>query len=134
MPEHIVMSDISQRHDEMYGGIHRGVLPGREETHLGEHAGATPLQRHMVMRSHLHHFSSFLGDGRWRVVYQQLEEFLLIVPDDWVLVMTTSEKLSWIPMDELLVKSLGLTKACDAFCYTSKSLNWISVAYASHLS
>jgi hypothetical protein len=44
MPEHTVMSDSSQRHAEMYGGIQRGVLPGREETHLGEHAGATPLQ------------------------------------------------------------------------------------------
>jgi hypothetical protein len=29
--------------------------------------------------------------------------------------MTTGEHLSWIPMDELLVESLGLTKACDAF-------------------
>jgi hypothetical protein len=27
--------------------------------------------------------------------------------------MTTGEHLSWIPMDELLVESLGLTKACD---------------------
>jgi hypothetical protein len=70
MPEHTMMSDSSQRHDEIYGGIQRGVLPGREETHLGEHAGATPLQQHMVMRSHLHHFSSFLGDGRWRLVDQ----------------------------------------------------------------
>jgi hypothetical protein len=64
------MSDSSQRHDKIYGGIHRGVLPGGEETHLGEHAGATLLQQHMVMRSHLHHLSSCLGDGRWRVVYQ----------------------------------------------------------------
>jgi hypothetical protein len=31
--------------------------------------------------------------------------------------MTTGEHLSWIPMDELLVESLGLTKAC----YTSQS-------------
>ena len=49
------------------------------------------------------------------MVYQQLEEWLLIMPDDWGLVMTTCEQLSWIPMDELLVESLGLTKACDAF-------------------
>jgi hypothetical protein len=115
MPEHTVMRDSSQRHVEMYGGIQRGVLPGREETHLGEHAGATPLQQHMILRPHLHHFSSCLGEGRWRVVYQQLEELLPIVPDDWGLVMTTGEQLSWIPMDELLVESLGLTKACDAF-------------------
>jgi hypothetical protein len=115
MPEHIVMSDSSQRHAKMYSGIQKGVLPGREETHLGEHAGATPLQHHMILRPHLHHFSSCLGEGRWRVVYQQLEELLLIVPDDWGLVMTTGEQLSWILMDELLVESFGLTKACDAF-------------------
>jgi hypothetical protein len=115
MPEHTVMRDSSQRHVEMYGGIHRGVLLGREETLLGEHAGATPLQEHMIFRPHLHHFSSCLGEGRWRVVYQQLEELLPIVPDDWGLVMTTGKQLSRISMDELLVESLGLTKACDAF-------------------
>jgi hypothetical protein len=27
--------------------------------------------------------------------------------------MTTGELLSWIPMNELLFKSFGLTKACD---------------------
>ena len=27
--------------------------------------------------------------------------------------MTTGEHLSWIPMDKLMVESLGLTKACD---------------------
>jgi hypothetical protein len=27
--------------------------------------------------------------------------------------MTTGEHISWIPMDDLLVESLGLTKACD---------------------
>jgi hypothetical protein len=113
--ENTVMSDSSQRHAEMYGGIQRGALPSMEETHLREHAGATPLQQHMIMRPHLHHFSSFLGEGRWRVVYQQLEELLSIVPDDWGLVMTTGKQLSWISMDEILVKSLGLTKSCDAF-------------------
>ena len=38
MPEHTMMSDSSQVLAEMYGGIHRGVLPCREETHLKEHA------------------------------------------------------------------------------------------------
>ena len=109
------MSDSSQRHAKMYGGIQRGALPGKEETHLGEHAGATPLQQHMIMRPHLHHFSSCLGEGRWRVVYQQLEELLPIVPDDWGLVMTTSEQLSWVLVDVLLVESLGLTKVGGIF-------------------
>jgi hypothetical protein len=115
MPEHTVMRDSSQRHVEMYGGIQRGVLPSREETHLGEHADVTLLQQHLVMRDHLHHISICIGDDSWRLVEQQLEELLLVVLDGWDLVMTTREHLSWISRDELLVKSLGLTKACDAF-------------------
>jgi hypothetical protein len=44
-----------------------------------------------------------------------LEELLPVVLDGWDSMMTTGEYLSWISMDELLVESLGLTKACDAF-------------------
>jgi hypothetical protein len=90
-------------------------LPCREETHLGEHADVTPLQQHLVMRDHLHRISSCMGDERWRLVDQQLEELLPVVLDGWDSVMTTGEYLSWIPMDEILVESLGLTKACDIF-------------------
>jgi hypothetical protein len=43
MSEHTVMRDSSQSHVEMYGGIQRGIVPCREETHLGEHADVTPL-------------------------------------------------------------------------------------------
>ena len=43
MSEHTVVSDSSQRHVETYGGIQRGILPYREETHLGEHADVTHL-------------------------------------------------------------------------------------------
>jgi hypothetical protein len=43
MPEHTVMRDSSQVHAEMYGGIQRGIVPCREETHLGEHADVTLL-------------------------------------------------------------------------------------------
>jgi hypothetical protein len=113
MPEHTVMSDSSQRHAEMYGGIQRGVLTCREETHLGEYADVTHLQQHIVVGDHLHHFSSCMGDERWRLVDQQSEGLLPVVLDGWDSVMTTGEYLSWIPMDELLVESLGLTKACD---------------------
>jgi hypothetical protein len=70
MPEHTVMSDSSQRHAEMYGGIQRGVLTCREETHLGEYADVTHLQQHIVVGDHLHHFSSCMGDERWRLVDQ----------------------------------------------------------------
>jgi hypothetical protein len=82
MSEHIVMNDSSQRHAQMYGGIQRGVLTG--------------LQQHLVMRSHLHHFSSCMGDGRRRLVYQQLEELPMVVPDDWGLVMATGKQLSGV--------------------------------------
>jgi hypothetical protein len=115
MLEHKVMIDSSQRHTEIHGGIQRCIVPCREETHLGEHADVTPLQQHLVMKDHFHHFTSCMGDGRWRLVDQLPEELLSIVPDGWDSVMTTGEHLSWILMDELLVESLGLTKACDTF-------------------
>jgi hypothetical protein len=115
MPEHTMVSDISGGHVVMYGGIHRGVLPCREVTHLGEHADATPWRQHIVMRPHLHHFSSSMGDERWILVYQQIEELRPVVPDDWGLVMTTGEQLSQVPIDVLLVESLGLTKKDGIF-------------------
>jgi hypothetical protein len=70
MSEHTVISDSSLVHAKIYGGIQRGVLSCREETHLGEHAKATPLQQHMVMRYHLHRFNNCVGDRRWSLVYQ----------------------------------------------------------------
>jgi hypothetical protein len=70
MPEHIVMSDISPRRAEMYGGIQRGILPRREETHLGEHADVTPWQQHLGMRDNFHHLRSCMVDERWRLVEQ----------------------------------------------------------------
>jgi hypothetical protein len=115
MLEHTAVSDSSQRHAETYYGIQRGILSCRLETHLGEHVDASPLQQLLVMRDHLHSMSSCMGDERWRLVDQQLQELLSVVLDGWDLVMTTREYLSWIPMDELLVESLGLTKASDIF-------------------
>ena len=56
-----------------------------------------------------------MRDERWILVYQHLEELLLIVPDDWGLVMTTGEQLSWVLVDVLLVESLGLTKEGGIF-------------------
>jgi hypothetical protein len=52
-----------------------------------------------------------MGDGRWRLVYQQLEELLLVVLDDWSLVRATGEQLSGVQIDVLLVESLRLTEA-----------------------
>jgi hypothetical protein len=70
MPGHTVMSDSSQRHVDMYGGIERGIVSCREETHLGEHADVTPLQQHLVMRGHFHHFNNCMGYEGWRLVEQ----------------------------------------------------------------
>ena len=67
-PENTVRSASPQRHAELYDEIQRGIVPCREETHLGERVGVTPLQQHLVMRDHFHHFSSCMGDERWRLV------------------------------------------------------------------
>jgi hypothetical protein len=115
MLEHIVMSDSSQRHVEMYDEIQRGIVPCREETHLGEYADVTHVQQHIVMGDHLHHFSSCMRDERGRLVDQQSDGLLPVVLDGWDSVMTIGEHLSWIPMEEILVESLGLTKSCDTF-------------------
>jgi hypothetical protein len=87
--ENTMRSASPQRHVELYDEIQRGIVPYREEMHLGEYADVTHSQHHIVVGDHLHRFSSCMGDGRWRVVYQQLEELLLVVLDDWSLVMTT---------------------------------------------
>jgi hypothetical protein len=115
MPEHTVMSDSSHRDAEIYGGIRRGIVPCREETHSGEYGDVTPLQQHIVVGNHLHHFNSCMVDERWRLVDQQSKGLLPVVLDGGESVMTTGEHLSWKTMDELLVESWGLTKACDAF-------------------
>jgi hypothetical protein len=99
----------------LYDEIQMRIVPCREETHLGEYVDVTHSQQHIVVGYNLHRFSSCMGDGRWILVYQQLEELLLVVPDDWSLVMSTGENLSWIPMEELLVESLGLTGAGGIF-------------------
>jgi hypothetical protein len=125
MPEHTVMSDSSQSDADKYGGNWRGIVPCREETHSGEYVDVTPLQQHIVVGDHLHHFNSCMVDERWRLVDQQSEGLLLVVLDGWDSVMTTGDHLSWIPMDELLVESLGLTKACDAFQSYSQLLMFL---------
>jgi hypothetical protein len=127
MLEHIVMSDSSQRHVEMYDGIQRGIVPCREETHRGEYVDVTHLQQHIVVGDHLHHFSSYMRDERGRLVDQQSDGLLPVVLDSWDSLMTTGEHLSWIPMEELLVESLGLTKACD----TSQSYSQLHICLLS---
>jgi hypothetical protein len=91
MSEHTMMSDSSQRYAEIYGGSQRGIVPCREETHLGEYGDVTPLQQHIVVGDHLHHFSRCMVDERWRLVDQQSEGLLLVVLDGWDSVMTTGK-------------------------------------------
>jgi hypothetical protein len=70
MPENTMMSDSLQRDVEIYGGIRRGIVPCREETHSGEYGDVSPLQQHIVVGDHLHHFNSCMVDERWRLVDQ----------------------------------------------------------------
>jgi hypothetical protein len=97
MQEHTVVSDSSQRHADMYSGVRRGVLACREETHLVEHGDVSPWKQHIVLGDPLHISRSHRGDH------------------DWDSVMIIGEYAPWVPMDELLVESLGLTKAYDTF-------------------
>jgi hypothetical protein len=115
MQEHTVVSDSSQRHAEVYSGIQRDALDCREEKYLVEHGDSSPLQQCIDLGDHLHNINSCMSDDGWRVVDQQFEELPLVVPDDWGSVMTTSEYLPWVSVDELLVESLRLTKAYDTF-------------------
>ena len=92
-----MVSDSSQRHAKMYNGIQRGVLACREETHLLEHGDVSPLQQHIVLGDHLHSSNNHWGD------------------DVWDSMMITGEYLPWVPVDEILVESLGLTKAYHTF-------------------
>jgi hypothetical protein len=74
-----------------------GRIDCREETHLVEHGDVSPLQQHIVLGDHLHSSNNHRDD------------------DDWDSVMITGEYVPWVPVDEFLVESLGLTKAYDTF-------------------
>jgi hypothetical protein len=50
-------------------------------------------------------------------------ELPTVVPDGWSSVMSTCDYLPCVPVDEILVKSLGLTKAYDTF----QSYNWLQI-------
>jgi hypothetical protein len=115
MQEHTMVSDSSQRHAEMCSGIQVDALDCREDTHLVEHGDSSPLQPWIDLGDHLHSISNCMSDDGWRVVDQQFERLPLVVPDDWGSVMTIGEYLPWVLVDDLLVESLGLTKAYDTF-------------------
>jgi hypothetical protein len=115
MQGHTVMSGSSQRHAEVYNGIQGDALDCREETYLVEHGDSSPLQQYIDLGDHLHSSNSCMSEDGWRVIDQQFVELPIVVPDGWNLVMSTSDYSPWVPVDELLVKSLGLTKTYDTF-------------------
>jgi hypothetical protein len=113
MQGHTMMSGSSQRHVEVYSGIQGDALDCREETYLGEHGDSSPLQQYIDLGDHLHSSNRCMSDDGWRVIDQQFVELPTVVPDGWSLMMSTGDYSPWVPVDELLVKSLGLTKAYD---------------------
>jgi hypothetical protein len=123
MQGHIVMSGSSQRHTEVYSGIQGDALDGREEMYSVEHGDSSPLQQYIDLGDHLHHRSSCVSDDGWRMIDPQLVEIPTIVPDGWCSMMSTDDYLPWVSMDELLVKTFGLTKAYATF----QSYNWLQI-------
>jgi hypothetical protein len=92
-----------------------------------EHGDSSPLQQYTDLGDHLH--SSSNSDDGWRVIEPQIVELPTIVPDGWCLVMSTGDYLPWVLVDDLLVKSLGLTKAYDTF----QSYSWLQIFMISFL-
>jgi hypothetical protein len=123
MQGHTVMSGSLQRHTEVYNGIQGDALNGREEMYSVEHGDSSPLQQYTDLGDHLHRSNNYVSDDGWRMIDPQLVEIPTVVPDGWCLVMNTGDYLSWVPMDELLVKTFGLTKAYATF----QSYSWLQI-------
>jgi hypothetical protein len=115
MQGHTVMSGSSQRHTELHCGIQGDTMDCKEEMYLVEHGYSSPLQHYTDLGYHLHHSNNFVSDDGWRMIDLRLVEVPTIVPYGWYSVMSTGDYLPWVPMDEILVKSFGLTKAYDTF-------------------
>jgi hypothetical protein len=123
MQGHTMMSGSSQRHTEVYSGIQGDALDGREEMYSVEHGDSSPLQQYTDLGDHLHRRSSCVSDYGWRMIDPQLVEIPTVVPDGWCSVMSTGDYLPWVSMDELLVKTFGLTKAYATF----QSYSWLQI-------
>jgi hypothetical protein len=89
------------------------ALDCKEETYLVEHGDLSPLQQYRGMGDHLHSSNSCMSDDGWRMIDQQFVDLPTVVPDGWTLLMCIGDYSPWVPVDEFLVKSLGLTKVCD---------------------
>jgi hypothetical protein len=49
------------------------------------------------------------------VIDQQFVDLSIIIPDGWILVTSTYDYSPWVPVDDILVKSLGLIKLYYTF-------------------
>jgi hypothetical protein len=78
-----------------------------------EHGDSSPLQQYIDMGDHLHSSSSCMSDDGGRVIDQQSVELPTVVPNGWSLMVSAGDYSPWVTGDELLVKTLGLTKAYD---------------------
>jgi len=127
MQRHTVMSGSSQRHTEVYSGIQEDALDCREKMYFVEHGDSSPLQQYTDRGDHLDSRSS--SDDGWRVIDSHIVEIPTFVLDGWCLVLSIGDYLPWVPVDELLVKSLGLTKSYDTF----QSYSWLKIFIISFL-
>jgi hypothetical protein len=99
------------------------TLDCREETYLVEHGDSSPLQQHIILGDHPHTNNNYMSDDGGRLIDPQVVEIPTVVPDGWCSVMSTNDYLPWVPVDELLVKFLGLTKAYETF----QSYSWLQI-------
>jgi hypothetical protein len=67
----------------------------------------------MDLGYHLLSSRSHMSDDGGRVIDQPFLELHVVVPEGWSLVMSIGNFSTWVPVDELLVKSLGLSNAYD---------------------
>jgi hypothetical protein len=81
------------------------------------------LKQYTDLGDHLHHRNSCVSDDGWRMIDSQLVEVPTIVLNGWCSVISTSGYLPWVSMDEILVKSFGLTKEYDTF----QSYSWLRI-------
>jgi hypothetical protein len=109
----MMMRDSSHENVEVCSEIHRDTLHCREKTYLVEQGDSSPLQQYIVLGDHLHSGNNYRSDDGGRVIEHQFMELLTGVPDGWILVMSIGDYSPWVPVDELLVKYMGLTNAYD---------------------
>jgi hypothetical protein len=78
-----------------------------------EHGDSSPLQQYMDLGDHPLSSNNYMSDDGGSVIDHQLVELPTVVPDGLRLVMSTCDYSPWVPVDEFLVKPLGLTNAYD---------------------